>query len=310
MSLVFLPCLLLSLGFPAFAQEATPSATPTLLPPLLNELMPGPSDGNEWFELFNPNDSPLTLSGWKIDDITDGGGDPKIIPDFTIPAKSIFSPSMSISNFFNNSADDIRLLDNLGNQVDTFHYDTYSSTLSWSKQPDGSWCLSLPTQNTANDSCFVPSVTPSPTPTVTPTPTITPTPTVTNTPAPSNTPTATRTPTITNTPTATKTLTPTKTPTAQKTGTPTKTPTLIPTDEITPTETETLFDESILTPSPEEPEPILGITDIIKPTPTPQPKFAIFKKLPPNFLPTLFIVVGGLFLLAPLIISKIKPDSL
>jgi hypothetical protein len=151
------------------------------------------------------------------------------------------------------------------------------------------------------------TLTPTNTPDPTSTPTITPVPTATNTPGPTSTPTATKTPTPANTSTPTKTPTPNKTNTPTKTLTPTKIPTLpaVVLTEAGPTVTDILFDDSILTPSPSH-EPILGITDIIKPTPTPKPKFSFFKKISPNFLPTLFIVLGGLMLLTPLIISKIK----
>lgn len=148
----------LTLNFTCDDQATTPTptstSTPTPLPPRLNELMPGPSDGQEWFEIYNPNPFPITLSGWQIDDIVSGGGSPKLIPDVTIPANSVHSPNISISSYFNNGTDDIRLLDNLNNQIDIFHYTSYSPTESWSRQSDSAWCLATPTRNGVNNPCF------------------------------------------------------------------------------------------------------------------------------------------------------------
>jgi hypothetical protein len=107
-------------------------------------------------------------------------------------------------------------------------------------------------------------------------------------------PTSTSTPTPTDAPTST----PTKTPTATKTSTPTKTTT--PTKILTPTSisatdsailvaTETPFPTSISTPTPE----VLGATTTNK----------------KNLLPLIFICIGGVFLLTPLIIAKIKNET-
>lgn len=99
-------------------------------------------------------------------------------------------------------------------------------------------------------------------------------------------PTSTPTPTPTNIPTSTPTptLTPTKIPTLTPTVTPTKIP--IPTLEISP------FITSIPTPE------ILG-------TSTTVPSVKSSQKI----FPLIFICLGGLFLLTPLIIAKIKSGS-
>jgi len=125
------------------------------------------------------------------------------------------------------------------------------------------------------------SILPSPTPTPTPAPTSTPTPMPTNT----------------------------STPTSIKTSTPTAKPTNTPTIISTPAPTINMYgqtDVSALisdiqdpisdipnTPTPE----ILGISNSNPDIPKP-------KK---NFIPLIFICLGGIFLLAPLIIAKIKP---
>jgi len=118
------------------------------------------------------------------------------------------------------------------------------------------------------------SVLPTPTPTLIPT----------NTPAPTNTPIPTNTPAPTNTPS------PTNTPTII----PTKilTPTSTPIENIVPTPDQNISSELIENSTP-TPESVLGVTANSD------------KK---NYLPLIFICLGALFLLTPLIIAKIKHE--
>lgn len=90
---------------------------------------------------------------------------------------------------------------------------------------------------------------------------------------------------------------------------PTITP--IPTIAIIPTEppltpiiepTSSLLS---LEPSPTTSEDILGISDIIKVSPTSSPSKS-FNGIPANLIATIFIVIGGLLLLAPLVITQVK----
>ncbi len=126
-----------------------------------------------------------------------------------------------------------------------------------------------------SDIVSVTSILPSPTPTPTPTPTATPTPNPTNTPIPTN----------------TSTPPPTKIPTLTSTNTPTPTPTEIINNMYGQTDVSVLI---LNTPTPE----ILGISNSNPDIPKP-------KK---NFIPLIFICLGGIFLLAPLIIAKIKSN--
>jgi len=119
-------------------------------------------------------------------------------------------------------------------------------------------------------------------PTTTPTPTTFPIETPTSTPK--------ITPTPTKTPTPNKVITPTKTPTPIKTTTPTKTP--IPTPTLA-TESAILVSTQTPTQTPTPVPEILGITTTNK----------------KNYLPLVFICLGGLFLLTPLIIAKIKNEN-
>lgn len=119
------------------------------------------------------------------------------------------------------------------------------------------------------------------------------------------------TPTLTPTQTPTLTLTPTATPTPTSTPTPTLTPTLAPTSTTKPTPTPT--DEPIPTAVIEPLDTTTIAEEIPTPTITQIPAQELIlgetttsKKNP---LPLIFICIGGLFLLTPLIISKIKHEN-
>ena len=122
-------------------------------------------------------------------------------------------------------------------------------------------------------------------------------------------PTPTVTPTLTPTTIPTPTLTPTLTPTPS----PTKTPTPTPTKILTPTP---IPDLNLYTTSDQASvsailDPIEEVTPTIEETPIPttnQNQTSVLgddttKK---NFLPLIFICLGGVFLLTPLIATKIK----
>lgn len=141
------------------------------------------------------------------------------------------------------------------------------------------------------DSVSYPTATPTKIPTSTPTVTPTKIPTVTSTITPTKTPTITPTSTITPTPTSTPTITPTLT--IKPTSTPTDEP--IPTAVIEPFDTAAVENENqppTITQIPIQ-ESVLGDTTTSKKNP----------------LPIIFICIGGLFLLTPLIISKIKHEN-
>jgi|GEM_PF-3180425 len=117
---------------------------------------------------------------------------------------------------------------------------------------------------------------------------------------PTNTPTATKTPTPT---TITFTTAPTATPTPRPTSTPIPPLSPVPTF-VLPTDspvTATPVKELIETPSPTAGE-ILGLEDLVLATPTPAP---IVGKISPPPLSIILIVLGGLFLLIPIIFTQL-----
>ncbi len=262
---------------------ATPSAVPTsVVNPssgiYINEFMPAPEDNQEWVEIYNDNDYAVTLENWKFDDLADGGGQPKELGTIVFGPKEIKTYDLG-GGYLNNTDDWVRLLNQSSELKDSYHYSSISSTLSWSKV-SGSWCLTTPSKGSVNSPC--------PSPTTTP---ITPTPTSTLTPVP----------TATKTPTPTPTITPTTRPTA----TPIPTIAIIPTEPPLTPVIEPTSSLLSLEPSPTISEDILGISDIIKISPTSSPSKS-FNGIPSNLIAIIFIAIGGLLLLAPLVITRVR----
>lgn len=160
---------------PVFAQTPTPVTNPDS-GVYLSEIMPAPPDNQEWAEIYNSNDFPVILENWQFDDIESGGGSPKSLAIINISASSFYIIEIG-GGYLNNSSDSARLINQNGDQTDIFSYTTYSSTQSWSKQLDNSWCLVGPSKNSTNNTCSPPTPSPSPPPSLSPDPP-TPTPTI------------------------------------------------------------------------------------------------------------------------------------
>ena len=234
-----------------------------------------------------------------------GGIDPSTTQIYTIYNNQSLSSSTSWINF------PVIVIDSGGSQVgnidaiakEIFGTATLKLRMALTSNPTNQQIDAIPLTINIITPAPTPTNLPSATPTdTTPTSTITPLPT--NTQSPSNTPTLTPTSYPANTPTPTKTPTPTRTPTPTKI----PTPTLIPTLVLDPYPTETNL-TPVIEPTPEitdiiSDDPVLGIDDIVKTsTPTSLINMPTFAS---NILPALFIISGGLLLLSPIIISKIK----
>ena len=236
---------------------------------LINEVLPAPSSGPEWVELYNTSDTAVDVSGWRIDDDTPGG------TQTTIPTGSIIAPHTVLavtitSAILNNTGDSAVLLDTNGTQVDRIDFGVLKSNESMARIPDGATFIikgtaSIGTLNATattiattvpsatatataipNDSpTAIPNDTPtaipddtatailSDTPTTIPSDTITPSPT--KTPSLNQTPSETDTPGVTKTPPATTTGSPSKTASTTRTPSITKTPSVTRTPSITKT---------------------------------------------------------------------------
>ncbi len=121
---------------------------------VINEVLPAPSDGIEWIELYNTTDTDLDISLCYIDDISGGGGSMRQIPDGTmITAHGYWTKDFS--SYFNNSGDDARFLNSDGSTVlDSYTYGGTEYNHSWYRLPDGGdWQVSAtdsPTKGASN----------------------------------------------------------------------------------------------------------------------------------------------------------------
>ncbi len=153
----------------------------------ISEVMPDPDEGSEWIELYNDNTFEVDLVDWFIDD-EEGGSSPRKFTALIKP-ESYYVISIS-SNIFNNSGDDVRLLNHNQQEKDFQTYQSSKKGISWSRV-HGSWCQTFPTKGEPNEDCLsedkpTPTVKSMSNPTATPTVTekITPTPTGDLTPSP------------------------------------------------------------------------------------------------------------------------------
>lgn len=174
----------------------------------INEILPNPSAGDDWIELYKSEVEEVDISGWQIEDAT---GIVKTFPDGTKIASDSSFMQVLVSNRLNKNDDLIKLKDKNSNIVDEKSYNQDPGAgVSIGRFPDGSsnWGILISASPNATNSTFIPTPTPTFTPTLTPTPvpsrTPTPVPTLVPTSVPSTIPTKTPTVTITkpvNTPT-------------------------------------------------------------------------------------------------------------
>lgn len=182
------------------AQSVTASSV------VLNELMPRPSPGSDWIEIYNPSPDSIDLSSWTLVDST---STMKILTG-SIAANDFIT--FDVTNRLNNSGDSIYLKDPGGNTIDNYSYDSDPGiNKSIGRSPNGgTWTILTSSSKGLSNGDPLPPPSPSPTPT--PSLTLTPSPSPTHTPTPTKTPSPTATPKKTAIPTNTTTTTPTTTP--------------------------------------------------------------------------------------------------
>ncbi len=150
-----------SIPSPTLTPTMTPTSSPSPTPHLqhydhiyISEVMAAPSSGgSEWVELYNDNDFTAHLEYWYIDDEADGGSSPKRF-SLEMPRNSYVVVDFT-STLFNNSGDDVRLLDANKNEVDIVrYYETekgYSLVrTSWNS---ADMCMQDPSPDKANGAC-------------------------------------------------------------------------------------------------------------------------------------------------------------
>ncbi|MCR4326119.1 MAG: lamin tail domain-containing protein [Candidatus Roizmanbacteria bacterium] len=137
-------------ALPSPTPQATPTASVTISNIHISEIMANPVDGDEWVELYNDNDYPITITKWYIDDSADAGGSPRSIT-ITIPGYGWGSVTFS-GSLLNNSGDTVRLLNATKQEIETVTYGDAPEGASYSRY-NGNWCHTTPTQNAPNAPC-------------------------------------------------------------------------------------------------------------------------------------------------------------
>ena len=112
---------------------------------LINEILPAPSSGVEWVELYNTTGGDLDIGYCYIDDLADGGGTPYQIPSGTIITAGGFW-TLDRTSYFNNTGDDVRFLkEDVSTILDAYTYGATDYDVSWYRSPDGGDWQAIPT---------------------------------------------------------------------------------------------------------------------------------------------------------------------
>ena len=120
----------------------------TDLPPILTEIYPNPSSGQEFVEIYNPNNHSMDLTGWKIKDIANNTIN--INTNLNAYEYKVFYYSTKL----NNDGDTVYLYDSQDNLIDSRSYSTSINGQSYSRQSGTLWCQTEPTPNTINNPCL------------------------------------------------------------------------------------------------------------------------------------------------------------
>ena len=103
---------------------------------LINEILPAPSSGPEWVELFNTTASTLNIGYCYIDDSIGGSAAYQIPAGTTISGRGFWT--LDRTSYFNNTGDDVRFLkENASTVLDSYSYGNTGSNLSWYRLPNG-----------------------------------------------------------------------------------------------------------------------------------------------------------------------------
>jgi len=121
----------------------------------ISEAMVAPDTGdNEWVELYNDNNFEVNLIDWYIDDIAEGGSTQKKF-SLSIPVYGFAVVDIK-SSVFNNSGDEVRLLNSFGDLTDSFTYDFSQKGKTFGKISflSTEFCTQEPSKNRFNNTCI------------------------------------------------------------------------------------------------------------------------------------------------------------
>jgi len=139
--------------------ETTPTTTVATTQPIIsiyiNEVEanpPGGDEGNEWIELYNPNNFDVDLKDWRVS-TTHGATVTIRFVSEVIPAKGYLIVRYS-GQWIDNENESLVLFDSQGRRIDSTPLlnDPYNDNRSWQRVPDGSdnWKFKTATPNASN----------------------------------------------------------------------------------------------------------------------------------------------------------------
>jgi len=115
---------------------------------LINEVLPAPSSGPEWVELYNTTSKYVNIGYCQIDDIPAGSAAYQIPAGTSIPPHGFWT--LDRTSYFNNAGDDVRFLnENATTILDSYTYGNTGYDRSWYRKPDGGpWASTTTTSPT------------------------------------------------------------------------------------------------------------------------------------------------------------------
>lgn len=133
------------------SEEAKPNTSyPTLL---LNEIFPNPAgrdDGQEWVEIYNPNDFPVNTKNYILDDYTDSGSTTMKLKEVEIQPKGYYL-AYDPTIILNNSNEEIQLFDPSGNLLDKIFFSQSFEGQSYARIKNEWLWTTFPTPNFENE---------------------------------------------------------------------------------------------------------------------------------------------------------------
>lgn len=119
----------------------------------INEVYPRPNttSNDEFIELYNYGSEVVSLTGWRLDDIRDGGSSPIVLDGRSILPKQYLSLYKSETKLtLNDNGDAVYLLQPDDTELDYTHYIEAPRGQTWARFDDGWKWTSTPTPNGKN----------------------------------------------------------------------------------------------------------------------------------------------------------------